>query len=140
MNELRHSSRAKRLMRFSMLLGLFAAQPLQAAIQFEDVSQQAGIDHAGQSYGASWGDFNGDGWPDLWVGNHDSKPTLYLNTRDGSFENIIDRVWAANPHADTHGAAWADFDNDGDQDLVEVVGALQNIDGTFCFGCGLNHL
>lgn len=131
---------AGRLAQLSALLCLIAASPLPAAIQFEDVSARAGIDHAGQSYGASWGDFDGDGWPDLWVGNHDSKPTLYLNRKDGRFSNIIDQVWAANPHADTHGAAWADFDNDGDQDLIEVVGALQNIDGTFCFGCGLNHL
>lgn len=117
------------------------APPLAAAdIRFEEATQTANITHAGQSYGASWGDFNGDGWPDLWVGNHDSRPTLYLNTRDGRFEDIIGQVWSADPHADTHGAAWADFDNDGDQDLIEVVGALKNIDGTFCFGCGRNHL
>lgn len=119
---------------------LCALPQAQAEISFEETTQAANITHAGQTYGASWGDFNGDGWPDLWVGNHDSKPTLYLNTRDGRFEDIIDKVWAADPHADTHGAAWADFDNDGDQDLTEVVGALKNIDGTFCFGCGLNHL
>lgn len=140
MNDFRPAFVANRLARLSALLCLVTVQSLPAAIRFEDASQRMGIDHAGQSYGASWGDFNGDGWPDLWVGNHDSKPTLYLNLQGGGFSNVIDQVWSTNPHADTHGAAWADFDNDGDQDMVEVVGAMQNIDGTFCFGCGLNHL
>ena len=69
-------------------------------------------------------DFNGDGWPDLWVGNHNYKPSLYINQRKGSFVDIIDRVWDADPKADTHGASWADFDNDGDQDLIELVGVI----------------
>ena len=111
-----------------------------ADIQFEEVTANAGINHAGTSFGASWGDFNGDGWPDLWVGNHNSKPTLYLNKQNGTFEDIIDQVWSGDARADTHGAAWADFDNDGDQDLVELVDARENADGTFCIGCGKNHL
>ena len=111
-----------------------------ADIQFKEVTAGAGIHHAGTSFGASWGDFNGDGWSDLWVGNHNSKPTLYLNRQDGTFEDIIDQVWSGDPRADTHGAAWADFDNDGDQDLVEVVDVSFNTDGTMCIGCGKNHL
>lgn len=111
-----------------------------ADIRFEDVSAEAGITLKGATFGASWGDFNGDGWPDLWVGNHNRLPTLYLNKQDGTFENIIHQVWSADPKADTHGAAWADFDNDGDQDLVELVDVSENEDGTFCIGCGKNHL
>ena len=111
-----------------------------ADIQFKEVTTDAGINHAGQSWGASWGDFNADGWPDLWVGNHNSKPTLYLNKQDGTFENIIDQVWSGDSKADTHGAAWADFDNDGDQDLIELVGGKLNEDDTYCIGCGKNHL
>ena len=38
-----------------------------ADIRFKEVTTDAGIHHAGTSFGASWGDFNGDGWPDLWV-------------------------------------------------------------------------
>jgi hypothetical protein len=111
-----------------------------AGIQFEEVTSEAGIHHVGATYGASWGDLDGDGWPDLWVGNHNRKPSLYLNRRNGTFEDIIDSVWSGDPKADTHGASWADFDNDGDQDLVEVVSASENPDGTFCAGCGKNHL
>ena len=111
-----------------------------ADIRFKEVTADAGIHHAGTTYGASWGDFNSDGWPDLWVGNHNTKPTLYLNKQGSGFENIIDQVWSADPRADTHGVAWADFDNDGDQDLVELVDVKEMEDGTFCIGCGKNHL
>ena len=122
------------------ILCLYEPRPASADIRFEEVTKKAGFVHAGTTWGASWGDFNGDGWPDLWVGNHDSKPTLYLNKQDGTFVDVIDQVWSADPRADMHGAAWADFDNDGDQDLVDLVDARINEDGTFCVGCGLNQL
>jgi hypothetical protein len=110
-----------------------------AGIRFKDVGSEAKITEKGATFGAAWGDFNGDGWPDVWVSNHNRTPTLYLNQRNGTFENIIDQVWTGDPKADTHGAAWADFDNDGDQDLIELADASENADGTFCIGCGKNH-
>ena len=91
-------------------------------IQFEDVSQHAGITRVGESWGNAWGDFDGDGHLDLWATNHRHKPSLYRNNGDGTFTDIIDGVWDANPSADMHGAAWADFDNDGDQDLIVLSG------------------
>ena len=96
--------------------------PAWGDIQFEDVSQQAGITRIGESWGNAWGDFDGDGYLDLWVTNHKHKPSLYRNNGDGTFTDIIDAVWDANPFADTHGVAWADFDNDGDQDLIVLSG------------------
>ena len=96
--------------------------PVCADIQFEEVSQQAGITRVGESWGNAWGDFDGDGYLDLWATNHKHKPSLYRNNGDGTFTDIIDEVWDANPFADTHGAAWADFDNDGDQDLIVLSG------------------
>ena len=97
--------------------------PAWGDIQFEEVSQQAGITRVGESWGNAWGDFDGDGYLDLWATNHRHKPSLYRNNRDGTFTDIIDVVWDANPVADTHGAAWADFDNDGDQDLIVLSGS-----------------
>ena len=105
------------------MLVLMMSHPAFAGITFKEVTQEAGIAHSGTTYGASWGDFNGDGWPDLWVGNHDTMPSLYINNRNGTFTNIIKQVWNGDPRADKHGAAWADFDNDGDQDLIEAVDA-----------------
>ena len=43
-------------------------------IQFEDVSQSAGITRIGESWGNAWGDFDGDGYLDLWATNHKHKP------------------------------------------------------------------
>ncbi len=96
-------------------------------IQFEEVSQQAGITRVGESWGNAWGDFDGDGYLDLWATNHRHKPSLYRNNGDGTFTNIIDEVWDANPLSDTHGVAWADYDNDGDQDLIMLSGANRGI-------------
>ncbi len=96
--------------------------PVWADIQFEDASQRAGITRIGESWGNAWGDFDGDGYLDLWATNHKHKPSLYRNNGDGTFTDIIDEVWNANPHTDTHGVAWADFDNDGDQDLIVLSG------------------
>ena len=92
-------------------------------IEFEDVSAHAGIHRTGESWGNAWGDFDGDGYLDLWATNHKQKPSLYRNNRDGTFTDIIDQVWRAYSYADTHGVAWADFDNDADQDLMVLSGS-----------------
>ena len=106
------------------LMLIFSLTPIASSdIQFEDVSQQAGFTRIGESWGNAWGDFDGDGYLDLWATNHRHKPSLYRNNGDGTFTNIIDEVWNANPTSDTHGVAWADFDNDGDQDMIILSGA-----------------
>jgi len=118
---------------YSLLL--LTAPPAHGEIQFKDVTRTSGINHSEISFGASWGDFNGDGWPDIWIGNHHhNAPSLYLNQGDGKFVDIAPKVWTGNTKADTHGAAWADFDNDGDQDLIELAGA------SYGAGEGPNHL
>jgi hypothetical protein len=101
------------------------SDPGVAEIRFEDVSEKAGIAYTGPTVGASWGDFNGDGFPDLFVPNHrleGNTPNLYLNQGDGTFVDVANTVLSVSPFADLHGAAWADFDNDGDQDLIATTG------------------
>lgn len=96
-----------------------------ADIAFEDVSETAGLDREGETYGAAWGDLDGDGYPDLFVSMHRTRPALYLNRRDGTFVDVSlqTSIWTdRQPNADTHGGTWFDFDNDGDQDLFVPLG------------------
>jgi len=95
-----------------------------AEIAFEEVTESAGmVNNNSQSYGASWGDLNSDGLPDLWVLGHRESETrrIYLNKGNGQFEDVFDTYFDF-VQADRHGAAWADFDNDGDQDLLQMGG------------------
>jgi hypothetical protein len=104
---------------------LLPVSKLSAEIHFEETTVQAGVEYIGRSFGASWGDFNGDGYPDLYTNNHQSKPSLFLNQKDGTFLDVYDTWIGFNDifsASDQHGSSWADYDNDGDQDLIVLVG------------------
>lgn len=105
-----------------LILPLLLSARCGPAPLFEEVTASAGIAYAGQSYGAAWGDLDGDGLPDLWVPNHGNRPNLYLNLGDGTFADV-GPVLVGQDKGDVHGAVWIDFDNDGDQDIVEIGGA-----------------
>lgn len=117
---------AKLLYRLLHIISLFFIvfwwHPASGSITFEEVTKQAGISKHSPTAGAAWGDFNGDGWPDLWVTNHYLAPSLYVNQGDGTFSDVASSVLYGQPVADFHGPAWADFDNDGDQDLLVLTG------------------
>ena len=83
------------------------------------------------SYGIAWGDVDGDGLLDLYVNNHlgdrfGPPPTLYMNRGNGTFQNELNR-FAPGPdgaivNGDRHGSSFVDIDNDGDKDLLQLVG------------------
>ncbi|MEL6928754.1 MAG: CRTAC1 family protein [Cyanobacteria bacterium J06600_6] len=89
---------------------------------FKDITQASGIEYTGGSYGVAWGDYNQDGFIDFWGGNHGFAGSLYENQGDGTFDNVTLAVFGNQPQGDFHGASWADFDNDGDLDLTQLVG------------------
>ncbi len=95
-----------------------------AQIAFTDVTDASGAGHFSESYGASWGDLDGDGYPDLFTSNHRTKPSLFLNMGNGRFVDVAAQTldWQNRQHADTHGASWADYNNDGAQDLMVSTG------------------
>ena len=90
---------------------------------FTDVTEPAGVSTTVGilTWGASWGDFNSDGFPDLLTYSHERLPDLYRNDGDGTFTNIVEST-PLSESTDRHFAAWGDYDNDGDQDVVISVG------------------
>jgi penicillin G amidase len=84
-----------------------------------DVAQVAGIADLQDTRAAAWGDFNGDGLPDLYVGFSAGSNTanrLYRNNGDGTFTDIGPEVGVA-VAGESRQMAWIDFDNDGQLDL-----------------------
>lgn len=69
--------------------------------------------------GVAWGDFDGDGAPDLCAGLRGGGAKLFHNTGAGSFELVPQEDLAS--LVDVRSCAWADFDKDGDLDLVVVA-------------------
>jgi enediyne biosynthesis protein E4 len=102
-----------------------AGQPVPEAPVFVDVSSQAGIvDNrvAGieMSAGIAWGDYDNDGWIDLYVTDPIGRNTLYRNNGDGTFSvsDLINRLRIPNTYS--QGAIFADYNNDGWKDLLVV--------------------
>lgn len=110
---------------FGIMLVLFTnrAGSAGSAVQFT-IDDTAGIPTTlnRKSGGMAWGDFNRDGWLDLYVSNHFmQKPLFYVSNRDGTFTEQADMA-GLSVHTDRHGVAWADYDRDGDLDMYVVAG------------------
>ncbi len=86
---------------------------------FEEVSRKAGVDDPHHYYGlgATWGDYDNDGWPDLYVANDAGPNFLYRNKRDGTFEDIGLLAGVAlsgdGMQQGSMGVAWGDYLHDG---------------------------
>ena len=83
---------------------------------FTDVSARAGINETGWGLAGAWGDYDNDGYPDVYVGNEFGSNSLYRNNRDGTFTNVAADAGVQDRGA-AMGVAWGDYDNDGDLDL-----------------------
>ncbi len=91
-------------------------------MKFRDVTAVAGLEGKGFSMGATAGDFDNDGYPDLFVPGAYSN-LLYRNKGDGTFEDITTRAGIKSDRWSV-AAGWFDYDNDGLLDLF-VVNYLQ---------------
>jgi hypothetical protein len=84
---------------------------------FTEVARRAGVDDpTGRSLSAAWADFDGDGWPDLYVANDISENKLYLNLHNGTFKDVSEHAWV-NEYRGSMGLAVGDWDRDGDLDI-----------------------
>jgi len=76
----------------------------------------------GEFSGCAWGDYNNDGWLDLFIGNYrNGKNSLYQNNRDGTFSKMATNIVSTDPYNGT--GVWGDYDNDGFLDLLVTRGA-----------------
>ena len=130
-------------LRLAVLLGVavLAASPAlaqQAAPDlFVDVSEEAGIralheatweEFSGENFtrgylatGQAWGDYDNDGWVDLYLTGGLNPSALYRNDGDGTFSISEHSGDVGLPDVWTGGAVWADYDNDGFKDLYVLA-------------------
>lgn len=110
----------------ALFLGILYAFPHPAYAQggptiFTDVSAAAGITNnrigRDKVAGQAWGDYDNDGWPDLYVTDHEGPNRLYRNNGDGTFALSVLSDSVALPDSYSGGAIFVDYDNDGWRDL-----------------------
>jgi hypothetical protein len=82
---------------------------------FTDVTAKAGVANERWGFGVAVGDYDNDGWEDLYVTNF-GKNRLYHNNGDGAFTDVAEKAGAAIDSWST-GATFGDYDGDGDLDL-----------------------
>jgi hypothetical protein len=97
-------------------------KPLQNALYrnnrdgtFTDVTEKAGVGGGTFGMGVAVGDYDNDGFPDLFVTAY-GRSILYRNNRDGTFSDVTEKAGLATPGWTTS-AAWFDYDGDGSLDL-----------------------
>jgi enediyne biosynthesis protein E4 len=86
---------------------------------FTDVTEKAGVPGTGYGLGCVWGDYDNDGFPDLYVTQY-GRNVLYHNNGDGTFTDVTDKAGVAGVESGTlfhAGATFFDYDRDGRLDL-----------------------
>jgi hypothetical protein len=120
-------------------------QPLKHALYrnnhdgtFTDVAEKAGVASTAHGFGmgAAAGDFDGDGWQDLYVTSY-GKNVMYRNNSNGTFSDVSDKAGVSAPGWSTH-ATWWDYDNDGKLDLF--VSSFVYYKKDLNVACGDNRL
>ncbi len=85
---------------------------------FRDVTAESGLNQNNTRYSfcCGWGDYNGDGWPDLYVVNDFGRKNLYRNNGNGTFSDMAPQAGVEDVGAGMS-VGWFDYDNDGAEDL-----------------------
>ena len=83
---------------------------------FIDIAHVAGVSNERYAKAVVWGDYDADGFPDLYVSNFDGANRLYRNNKDGNFTDVAVELGITNPSQSFPAWFW-DYDNDGQLDL-----------------------
>ena len=100
---------------------------------FADVTREAHLDHVLHAMGSNFGDLDNDGWLDFYLGTGDPDlltivPNRMLRNADGKFFQYVTTSGGFGNLQKGHGVSFADFDNDGDQDVFEKMGGAVSSD------------
>jgi enediyne biosynthesis protein E4 len=102
---------------------------------FTDVTEKAGVNGGGYGQGVAVGDYDGDGFPDLYVTQY-GRSILYHNNGDGTFSDVTEKAGVAAPGW-ASSAVWFDYDNDGRLDLF--VGKFAEFSKELNKPCGIHE-
>jgi hypothetical protein len=83
---------------------------------FTNVTEKAGVGDRGLCLGSVWGDYDDDGYPDLYVVNDFGRKTLYHNNQNGTFTDVTVKSKTL-AYGAGMSASFADYDNDGKLDI-----------------------
>ena len=97
---------------------------------FEDVTEKAGLQGAGYGMGVAVGDYDNDGYEDLFVTAYGGNK-LYHNNGDGTFTDVTEKAGVGGSGWSTS-AAWVDLDGDGLLDLVVLRYVKWDFDDVYC--------
>jgi hypothetical protein len=104
---------------------------------FQDVTAGSGLDLTARTMHAIWGDYDNDGYPDLYLVNYGANH-LFHNSQDGTFANVTEKTGTGDSSWGM-GGAFVDADHDGDLDIFvanfSVVGEVSG--GPYAFPGGL---
>jgi hypothetical protein len=101
-----------------IMLGVILCMALSAtAQQFTEIGASLNLP---TTIGGAWGDYDKDGYPDLYIGGiwQVHPPMLLHNNGNGTFSNVTAAMGLPTTYKEDWGCAWGDYDNDGDLDLV----------------------
>jgi tetratricopeptide (TPR) repeat protein len=87
---------------------------------FTEVAAQAGIVSRWPAIGHTWGDYNNDGFPDLFLSNAIGEPQLFRNNGDGTFTDVTSESGLGLPVM-AFNAQFCDIDNDGWLDIIQYT-------------------
>jgi enediyne biosynthesis protein E4 len=104
---------------------------------FTDVTDKAGVGYPCWANGAVVGDYNNDGWPDLFVTCFGGV-VLYRNNGDGTFSNVTQEAGLGRDTLWAMGAAFGDYDSDGFEDLFVSHYAALDLHDLPAFGSMVN--
>jgi len=87
---------------------------------FSETTEAAGLKTIWPTIGCAWGDYDNDGFQDLFVSNAMGRSQLYHNNGDGTFTDVSEKAGVTESGFGTNATFW-DFDNDGWLDIVQFV-------------------